>query len=109
MEKFTLVFILSMLLNGFGLYAQRDSIKAENIYQDIKKLPISETKYILIINNEKTIVDSTILKTIDPDWLDKINITTVDPSDMNSKIALMELYIRKKYFKNAKELLNKHY
>ena len=109
MYKLTLVFIFGLLLNGFCIYAQNDSTKTENVYQDFKNHQINAAKYILIINNEETIVDSTILKTIDADWLDKVNITTVDPGNIDAKIATVELYIRKKYAKNAKELLKKEY
>jgi hypothetical protein len=111
MTKLTLLFIFGLLINGFCLYAQNDSLNGntENVYQDFKNHEINKAKFILIINNEKTIVDSTILKTIDPDWLDKVNITTVDPGNIDSKIATVELYIRKKYAKNAKEFLNKEY
>jgi hypothetical protein len=111
MTKLILLCISGLFLNGLCLHAQNDSINgnSENIYQDFKNLDINKAEFILIMNDQKTIVDSTILKTIDPDWLDKINISTVDPGNINSKIKTVELFIRKKYVKNARELLKEKY
>jgi hypothetical protein len=110
MTRLTQLLIFALLIIGPGLYAQNDSLNAStgNIYKDLSKnLDIKDAKFILIMNNDQELIDTSMLKKIDPDWLEKVNILTLDPNQSDSKISTVEIYIRKKYVGKAKKVIDK--
>ena len=107
--KLTMLLISSLLLFCPVIYSQTDSsnISTGNIYQDLSKsFDIKNAKFILIMNKDKSQIDTSQLRKIDPNWLEKVNTLNIDPNKADSKISTIEIYIRKKYIKNAKHVLN---
>ena len=106
--KHTILIIFTLLFLGPLLYSQTDSlnISTGTIYRDLSKTyDINNAKFILIMNKDREQVDTSQLSKIDPNWLEKVNILNIDPNKTDSKISTVEIYIRKKYFKNVKRVI----
>jgi hypothetical protein len=110
MKSLAQLLLIILIFNSSFVNAQNNSSSTSsgNIYKDLSKdLIIKDAKFILVMGKNREVIDTTTLKNVNPNWLEKVNILTADTSQMKSKISSVEIYIRKKYFNNVKKLIDK--
>jgi hypothetical protein len=110
MTKLNILLFFTLISFSSCIHTQNDSVHESNcsIYQELSKyLDIKDAKFVLILNNDHVLIDTTVLNKINSQWLEKVNVLHLDPNQKDSKVATVEIYIRKRYISKTKKIVDK--
>jgi hypothetical protein len=104
-----IIFIFSFLMN-LNLYSQNNVTRHStgSLYQDLSRdINIKDARFVLVIKSDSVHIDTTTLRKIDPDWVDKVEMFTLDKNQIDSPIASIYVYIGRKYYRNVNTAIGK--
>ena len=105
MIKTVKFFLTVFFLAGVNLYAQ-DSSGSGDLYKDLSRnFDIKAARFIVIVKKVSLPADTVTLKKINTDWLEKVDIRTVDKENIHSPADTVLVYVNRKYKRAVKKLI----
>jgi hypothetical protein len=100
---FTIIFIMSI-----GSFAQNDTkrMSTGDLYQDLSRYSdVKDAKFVLVLNKDSVHIDTTVLRKINTVWIEKVETFTKDKNQKSSPTESVFIYVRSKYVKKAKDVI----
>ena len=107
MFKICKLLFASLIFFSITLHAQNDTTKGRSIFIS-KDINYKNAQFLLVLKKDKLLIDTLILKKINPDWIDKVEIVRYDNSiisESTTKPSIL-IYVKRSYIKDAKDLMN---
>ena len=95
-----------LIFLSLNLYAQVDTI-ANNTINNDKVLNYKDAQIIMVLKKDKVPIDTIIVKKINPDWIDKLEVIRFEKaiiSEVSTKTTIL-IYIKRKNVKKAREII----
>jgi hypothetical protein len=108
MIKIYRLLFAALIFFSINLHAQNDTTKSSSVFIS-KDINYKNAQFVLVLKKDKLLIDTLALKKINPDWIDKVEIVRYDSSiisESTTKPSIL-IYVKRRYIKDAKDLMNK--